>query len=525
MTTGNPIPDRLEAMDQQWDAIIIGGGITGAGIFRDLAIQGYQVLLIDQNDFGFGTSSRSSKLIHGGLRYLANAQFRVTYESVRERENLQKQYPDLVRPLQFLLPIYDRYKYGASFFKAGIGIYDLFGSKWSHGSYTSAQIDANFSNLNHAGLNAVLYYYDAEVDDSRLVYRVLSDGFAHGGIALNYSKCTGLLRNTSGKIDGIQVQDILTGKESELHAHVVVNATGPWTDDIRSQIIPEKVIRKLRGSHILFSQKRVPVKYAFTLFHPSDGRALFVIPWQGMTMVGTTDLDHPESYERDKPEPFMTSKEMEYLLEAADALFPDLDIEEQDIVSSFSGLRPIVSMGAMDPSKASRTHRIFEDENMFSIAGGKLTTFQRMADDLIKHIRPLLPKRNSKQRIIQSAKKDSANSLGDINQFKRLSGIYGPFLSNFLTELHAEEIQPLADTPYTLAEIRWAVRHEMIYHLSDLMLRRTRLGLVSSNGGDALLETIKPVIKQELGWSEDIWKKEITDYKKLWKDCYSIPFK
>ena len=525
MTVVNPIPEVFESMDRIWDAIIIGGGITGAGIFRDLAAQGYQVLLVDQNDFSFGTSSRSSKLIHGGLRYLANAQFHVTYESVRERELLQKQYPELVHPLQFLLPIYDRYKYGASFFKVGIGMYDLFGSKWKHGTYTNAQIDKDFSHLNRDGLNAVLYYYDAEVDDARLVYRVINEGLMHGGTALNYKKCTGFLRTAAGKVEGVQIKDTFSGEESELHSQVVINATGPWTDELRLQLTSEKVIRKLRGSHILFSQERVPVKYAFTLFHPADGRALFVIPWQGMTMVGTTDLDHPESFEREKPEPFMTSKEMEYLLEAVNSLFPDLDISEQDIVSSFAGLRPIVSMGAMDPSKASRTHRIFEDNNLFSIAGGKLTTFQRMAEDIIKRVRPLLPDRKQTQVKRTSMKQDSTELLKDASLLKRLSGIYGSSLPDFLAETKSGEIQSLAGTPFTLAEVRWAVRHEMVRHLSDLILRRTRLGLVSSHGGTALLETIKPVVKQELGWSEKTWIKEMQDYKKLWKDCYSVPSK
>lgn len=525
MSSRKPTLDRAEIAHRSWDAIIIGGGITGAGIFRDLAAQGYQALLVEQNDFAFGTSSRSSKLVHGGLRYLANAQFRVTYESVRERETLQKQYPHLIKPLQFLLPIYDHYKYGAAFFKAGIGIYDIFGSKWNHGSYTSAQIDADFSTLNHKELNAVLYYYDAEVDDSRLVFRVLSEGMALGGTTLNYCCCSGLLRNVSRKIEGVKLVDALTGNEMEVHAQVVVNATGPWADELRLQVQFEKVIRKLRGSHVLFAQDRFPVKYAFTIFHPSDGRALFVIPWQGMTMVGTTDLDHPESFEREKPEPFMTGQEMDYLLEAVNALFPGLHLTEHDIISSFAGLRPIISMGSMDPSKASRTHRIFQDDCLFSIAGGKLTTFQRMADDLIKHIRPYLPERTSRQTAVPLKSGNQAMPTLDPHLFNRLSGIYGATLPDFLAETDLDELQPLAHTPYTLAELRWAIRHEMIWHLPDLLLRRTRLGLVSPEGGLATFEIIKPLMQQELNWSEKTWRKEIQDYTKLWKDCYSIPSK
>ena len=522
-TLSNPENDAVG--QKYWDVIIIGGGITGAGIFHKLAARDYQVLLVDQNDFAFGTSSRSSKMVHGGLRYIANGQFNVTYESVREREHLQEEYPDLIRPMQFLLPVYEHYKFGASLFRVGIGLYDLFGSKWKHGTYTGAQIDKNFKILNRAGLESVLYYYDAEVDDARLVYRVISEGIRQGGNAFNYKKCTGLLRDSSGKVNGVQLKDEITGKEEELHAKVVINATGPWTDDIRSQVIPEKVIRKLRGSHILFKRERVPVNQAFTLFHPDDGRALFVVPWQGMTMVGTTDLDHPAAFEREKPEPFMTAQEGEYLLRAADFLFPGQHVEEKDIVSSFAGLRPIVSMGEMAPSKASRTHRIFADENLFSIAGGKLTTFRIMAEDLIQKILPLLPEKNIEKQKKETVQKEDSPLIEDARQYHRFSGIYGSSLQEFLSELQPEELKTLANTSFTLSEIRWAVRHEMVRHLSDLMLRRTRLGLLVQNGGKQLLDTIKPIVIQEKNWSEEKWEQEVIDYLKVWINCYSIPSK
>jgi len=347
---------RLSDLEKNWDAIIIGGGITGAGIFRELSRMGYHVLLLDQADFAFGTSSRSSKLVHGGLRYLANAQFQVTYESVREREHLQKEFPNLVKPLEFLIPIFERYKHGAAFFNMGLNVYDIFGSKWKHGSYALDELESLYPSLNKQELQSVLYYYDAEVDDSRLVMRVINEGMAFGGKALNYCKAVGLLRDHSEMVRGVQVQDVLTGEEKELFATVIINATGPWTDELRSQVIDESVIRKLRGSHFLISQERLPIHQAFTLFHPRDGRALFIIPWQGTTMVGTTDLDHPSSFEREKPEPFMTKNEMEYLLTAVKTIFPAAAIDESDIISSFAGLRPIVTMGDMAPSKASRTH-------------------------------------------------------------------------------------------------------------------------------------------------------------------------
>lgn len=514
---------RLNDLEKNWDAIIIGGGITGAGIFRELSRMGYHILLLDQADFAFGTSSRSSKLVHGGLRYLANAQFQVTFESVREREHLQKEFPNLVKPLEFLIPIFDRYKHGAAFFNMGLNVYDIFGSKWKHGSYALDELESLYPSLNKQELQSVLYYYDAEVDDSRLVMRVINEGMAFGGKVINYCKAVGLLRDHSEMVRGVHVQDVLTGEEKELFATVIINATGPWTDELRSQVIDESVIRKLRGSHFLISQERLPIHQAFTLFHPRDGRALFIIPWQGTTMVGTTDLDHPSSFEREKPEPFMTKNEMEYLLTAVKTIFPAAAIDESDIISSFAGLRPIVTMGDMAPSKASRTHRIFADKNLFSIAGGKLTTFQRMASDLIQNVLPLLPPQNTSEPSLRDITPIISHKKVDKKTFARFSGIYGQRVVEFLDAALPEELIPLNPSPYCPSEIRWAARHEQVHHLDDLLLRRTRLGLVTEQGSVNILPVIRPILEQELGWDTDKWEKEKTTYLKLWKDCYFLP--
>ncbi len=513
----------IEELDHKWDAIIIGGGITGAGIFQQLAAMGYQVLLIDQADFAFGTSSRSSKLVHGGLRYLANAQFHVTYESVRERERLQKQFPHLVKPLRFVIPVYERYSHGVGTFRFGLSLYDIFGSKWQHGALSTDIIREQYSPIQKDGLHSLLYYYDAEVDDARLVLRVIQEGIALGGYARNYCKAVKLLKDPSGKIESIVVKDARSGKESELQASVFINATGPWTDDLRSQMIDEKVIRKLRGSHILLPREKLPVNSAFTIFHPSDGRALFVIPWQGTTMVGTTDLDHPEIFEQEKPEPFMTYEEMVYLLEATNALFPKAKITKSDIISSFAGLRPIVTMGEMAPSKASRIHKIFQEENLFSIAGGKLTTYQRMARDLIKRILLHLP--SHPDRPTMTRRSVSKPIQMNEQQFLHLQGIYGDILGQFLQDSQSDELLYLAGTAVSPAELRWAARHEMVYSLSDLLLRRTRIGLTCKQGGSEHFSTVKRITKQELGWTDKEWEHQVDAYRNLWKHCYSIPTK
>jgi len=514
---------RLNDLEKNWDAIIVGGGITGAGIFRELSRMGYHILLLDQTDFAFGTSSRSSKLVHGGLRYLANAQFQVTYESVREREHLQQEFPDLVKPLEFLIPIFERYKHGAAFFNMGLNLYDVFGGKWKHGRYALGELESVYPALNNQELQSVLYYYDAEVDDARLVMRVLQEGIAFGGEAINYCKAVELLRDHTEMVRGVQVRDVLTGEEQELFASVIINATGPWTDELRSQVINETVIRKLRGSHLLIPRERLPIDHAFTLFHPRDGRALFLIPWQGTTMVGTTDLDHPSSFEREKHEPFMTNQEMEYLLMAVNSIFPGSEIQASDILSSFAGLRPIVTMGDMAPSKASRTHRIFSDKNLFSIAGGKLTTFQRMAADLVHSILPLLPSLYDAKPSQRDHQLPMTHEKVDGIRFARFSGIYGQHVHEFLDTASPEELIPFRNSPYCPSEIRWAARHEQVHHLEDVLLRRTRLGLVTLQGAADLLPIIRPILEQELGWDSGRWEKEKATYLKLWKECYFLP--
>lgn len=518
----------LENLTTEWDMIIIGGGITGAGIFRMAAYAGIKVLLLERGDFAFGTSSRSSKLVHGGLRYLKNYQFHVTYESVNQREKLLREAKYLVNPLLFFLPVYSSYQTSSRKIDFSLFLYDSFGRKKAHGEIPLKEISSQIPLLRKDDLIKSFYYYDAVVDDARLVFRNIQEGISAGGTALNYVNVKELITNDEKKVIGIVAHHNYKGKKQDtnIYANVVVNATGPWSDDIRKQITSKKIIRKLRGSHIQFLQNRFPIYNAFSIFHPKDRRSLFVIPWEGITLVGTTDLDHTASYEKKHPEPYISKEEEEYLLEAINYYFPDIGILKEDIISSFSGIRPIVSSGENDPSKESRKEVILEENGLFTITGGKLTTYGIMAYKLLKTIRPLLLEKNLRinknKALFDSPPKKIRNSNLPKERVNILKGRFGKLTQEFLNSCITKELNLINGTKFCLAELRWSARYEAVCHLDDLLLRRSRLGLLLPNAGRAYEQEIKKIVQIELGWDDQKWKNEITRYYKIWKDCYFL---
>ena len=515
-------------LNQNWDMIIIGGGITGAGIFRMAAQAGYKVLLLEANDYAFGTSSRSSKLIHGGLRYIKNRQYKVTLESVRERERLLHEAPNLVTPLEFILPVYDFYHTDPKIFDLSLAIYDVFGHKWQHGLLSDKEENNIQTQFSQKGLLASFFYFDAVLDDARLVYRNIREGELFGGKALNYVVVQKLLFNSYGQVCGVAISDNEFKTEFrnlELFTQVVINATGPWTDTLRAQVSKEKIIRKLRGSHIQFLNSRLPIEQAFSFIHPIDHRSLFVIPWEGVTIVGTTDLDHPIDIEKSKSEPFMTPGELDYLLVAANHLFPGFNLDEKDIISSFAGLRPVLYGGKESPSDESRAHRILEESGLITIAGGKLTTYRKMGYEVL-----IKAQKRIKQKKLIDQKKPVLNKFEfeyfreyPIELINRWSGRFGKEVTDFLESLRNNEDQRIENSSAYWAEIRWSARNEAIVHLDDLLLRRVRIGLLLPNGGLNNMSQIKDIVKAELKWNDEKWQTELIRYETLWKDCYYLP--
>ncbi len=512
-------------IDRKWDMIVIGGGITGTGIFRSAVSAGLRTLLVEAQDFSFGTSSRSSKLVHGGFRYLSNRQYRVTYESVQERQRLLRSAPHLITPLPIIFPNYRQYNYPSWVFHLGVIIYELMAPKWDHQVLSSNDIQDQFNGLNHIGIKKGFRYKDAVLDDARLVLRIIRETVQDGGVAINYASVDHLMRDQKGAVRGVVVRDTASdqGSTVEVKAKVVINATGPWADKIRRGLKAPDRLRPLRGSHLVFEQARFPASEAVSFFHPQDRRAMFVIPWEGVTLVGTTDIDHSEKHQGFLNEPHAEQNEIEYILSAVDFLFPQLKITQSDIISTFSGLRPVINTGAATPSKESRAHQVWNENGLITVAGGKLTTFRILAKDTLEIACASIGKQvkiNPHQRMLKKLLTDRCGKL-EKEACNRLFGRFGGEAKELFQLAKQDEMRQIESLPSIWAEVRWAAASEGVVHLDDLLLRRVRIGLLLPEGGKSVLSRVRQVAQPELGWSDTLWEKEETRYWKIWRTFYS----
>ncbi|MGE5578279.1 MAG: glycerol-3-phosphate dehydrogenase/oxidase [Syntrophothermus sp.] len=513
-----------------WDLVIIGGGITGAGIFREAAGLGLKVLLLEQKDFAWGTSSRSGKLVHGGLRYLKEGQVNITRHSIRERERLLREAPGLVEPLGFLLPVRRKKPSDKVLYGAGLIFYDLLAGRKTHRYYRKDYFLMLAPHIVPDGLKGGYRYEDAQTDDARLVLRLVLEGSAKGGTALNYAKVEELLTYKNDRVGGAAVKDQETGATAEVQARAVINATGAWVDELRGQVGGKPVIRPLRGSHLIFPHGRFPVAQAINFIHPRDSRPIYVVPWEGVTLVGTTDLDHRAALDE---EPSIAPAEKEYLLDGVRAQFPAFDLRESDVTSTFAGVRPVVGTGKKDPSKESRDMLVLDESGLVTITGGKLTTFRILALEALKTIstRLSLDTQGFKRRRTFDQGGAFLPGIEDRALARRLAGRYGNLAPVLIGEAEeaggvagkssGEELQKVPGTPFLWAELRHAARHEYMVHLDDLLLRRVRLGLLLPEGGQRHMEQIKALVAPELGWDDQRWKDEIERYALIWRKAYS----
>ena len=509
-------------MTEVFDLLIIGGGITGAGVFNLASRCGLKTLLVDANDYSFGTSSRSSKLVHGGLRYLRNRQFNVTYESVREREWLLRSAPHLVTPLAFTLPHYAGSKTPHWQWGMGVFIYDVMAAKWQHRTLTRTETLAQCPMVRSDGLEAAHRYMDAQVDDSRLVLRLIFEGIRAGGTARNYTRADSLLTKTDGTVCGAVLRSE-DGATSEVQARVVINAAGPWADDLRKGVGASERIRPLRGSHLIFPASRFPLCTAVTLMHPRDNRAMFALPWEGAVVIGTTDVDQREFW-RDS-EPTMSASEGEYILEAARATFPQLELQESDVISSFAGLRPIITSGeGLDPSKESRAHVVWDERGLITVTGGKLTIFRKMAVQALTMAAPRLPQQprfKENTRWFDPLPREADPHGLEAERLAYLMGRHGAVSGQLLEDALPGELDLIPNQPNPWAEIRWAAQHEQVHHLDDLLLRRVRLGMLQPEGGAGVLPRIRQTVQLALGWDDARWDAEQARYLNIWKRHYA----
>ncbi|MBU2874234.1 glycerol-3-phosphate dehydrogenase/oxidase [Marinobacter salexigens] len=523
---------ELQCERHTFDVVVVGGGITGAGIAREAAGSGLKTLLVEQKDFAWGTSSRSSKMVHGGLRYLGSGQYRLTRDAVTERQRLMAEAPGLIEPLRFIMPHFQGQFPGPKLFQILLRIYDRISHSTSRHFLTPGETLQWVPGLNTEKMTGASGFTDAVTDDARLVQRVIAEAGHDGAWCLNYVKAARVIR-TDGQVSGIELQAEGYGQPFTVDSTLVINATGVWADRLQQPENDEQpmTIRPLRGSHLVFPWQTLPVSCSVSLFHPDDKRPVFAFPWAGTTVLGTTDLDHKEDLDI---EPRISSEEVDYLLRISSRLFPSAAVTKRDVLSTWAGVRPVVTSAqktaeSKAPSKESREHEFREDKGLISIAGGKLTTFRLIAREALTRGMGtkdrLRPERDPVFRPTPSPRKPSNISH---QNWQRLIGFYGSDLPSVLKAGPLEPVQ--SDTASGLipgellwAEVVWACEQESVTHLDDLMLRRTRLGLILPKGGKLILPKLKQYCQSALNWDDEQWHEEETRYLALWRDAYSLP--
>ncbi len=511
-----------------WDVIIIGGGIVGAGILREAAHEGLRALLVEAGDFASGTSSRSSKMVHGGLRYLNTGQVMLTVNSVRERQRLLKEGRGLIDPLKILLPTFNSDMPPGFVIGIGLMVYDAIAGKWQHGHLSTAAVEKICPFIAPEGLGGGYRFFDAQTDDARLVLRVIQEGVRAGGRAIHYARVEDLLRGWKKRVCGVRIRDQINNRTAEAQATVVINATGAWADDLRREVGRTPRLRRLRGSHLFFPREKLPVDRQITFQHPKDRRYILIFPWESVTLVGNTDIDYRGEMETD---PQSTGTEVEYLMAAVRKAFPSLGLTVRDVRSKQTGIRSVLDTGKANPSKESRDEVLWDEDGLVTITGGKLTMYRHMAAKTLNFIRARLPGRprlERRPRALDELTYDEFTGLAEtaglgVSQQVRLLGRYGHAGPELLRAAREGELQPVAGTPTLWAELRWAARAEGVIHLDDLLLRRTRLGLTLPDGAAAEMDRIRSTCQEELGWDDARWQNEAGAYRALWRRAYAPP--
>lgn len=497
---------RFRAHTTPWDVIVIGGGATGVGIAVDGASRGYDVLLVEQHDFGKGTSSRSTKLVHGGVRYLEQGNISLVMEALKERGLLRQNAPHLVSNLAFVVPNYDWWE--APFYGLGLKVYNVLAGKYGFGTSEVLSRDetlARLPTIKTDGLRGGVVYYDGQFDDARLLVNLVATASAQGATLLNYTQVTGLTKGDDGFVDGIVARDMEDGTVHGARGRVVINATGPFADGVRHMAEPDApaLIAPSQGIHLVFDRSFLPGDSAIMVPHTRDGRVMFAIPWHGHTLVGTTDtpIDAPVL----EPPPF--DAEIDFILETAGRYLHTAP-SRADVRSVFVGIRPLVKSGDSRITAAlSRDHTIHIDASgLLTTAGGKWTTYRKMAEDTVNQAADLarLPERACVTRDLHvHGYHQEPETFGTL-------GIYGSDANGIRSLMHddpalAARLHPAL--PYTRAEVVWAASHEMARTVEDVLARRTRALFLNARAAidmaPAVAAILAPLLGRDARWMSE----------------------
>jgi glycerol-3-phosphate dehydrogenase len=497
-----------------WDIIVIGGGATGAGIAFDAASRGFETLLLEQDDFGKGTSSRSTKLIHGGVRYLAQGDLVLVIEALKERGMILKNVPHLTFNQEFVIPVYTWWE--VIKYTAGLKFYDILAGRLSLGKSRFANRSETLirlPQLKPEGLKGGVIYHDGQFDDARLLISLIRSAIEQGGVALNYTKVTGLIKNKDGAITGVNAVDRETGHELTIQARVVVNATGVFADDIVKMDHPvtKRTIRPSQGIHIVLDRKFLQGQSAIMIPKTDDGRVLFAIPWYDKVVLGTTDT----LVEIISLEPKPLDEEIDFILSTA-GRYLTIPPRREDILSVFAGLRPLVA-SPDDPAatrEISRRHKIsISPSGLVTVEGGKWTIYRRMAQDALDKIikSGMLPDSACRTRQLHVY----GYSLDNHNDRLHIYGRHSGEIRD-MSVLNGNLNKPLHPSlPYTAAEIIWICNHEMPRRLEDILARRTRALFLDARASKAMAPAVASIMAGELGFDKGWELEQVKEYSKL----------
>jgi glycerol-3-phosphate dehydrogenase len=505
---------RAERHSGPWDFIVIGGGATGAGVAVDAASRGFSVLLLEQGDFGKGTSSRSTKLVHGGVRYLEQGNISLVMEALKERGLLRQNAPHLVGNLPFVVPSYDWWE--APFYGLGLKIYNLLAGKYGFGQSSILSREETLERLptiRTEGLRGGVVYYDGQFDDARLLINLMQTAVERGAVALNYLQVSALTTRGDGTVGGVVARDLETGRELTAHGNVIINATGPFSDSVRRLADPDAraLIAPSQGIHLVFDRSFLPGDSAIMVPHTRDGRVMFAIPWHDHTVVGTTDTPIPEP----ALEPVALDSEIAFILETA-ALYLHKAPTRADVLSVFAGIRPLVRGDDSRITAAlSRDHTIHIDPSgLLTTAGGKWTTYRHMAEDTVNQALDFgrLPERPCTTGDLKiHGFHQSEEEFGALSVY----GSDAPALQDLAREdaSLAERLDPAL--PVIGAQVVWAARTEMARSVEDVLARRCRVLFLDAAAAVRMAPAVASVMARELGRDEEWQRGQVAAFTTL----------